>query len=175
MALLAEEVVEEWLRRSGYFTLRGVKIGVHEIDLLAVRHRPDNQPECRHIEVQASARPVSYISRVPKAVQKQGRAANSAKRSDDELIDGVAEWVQKKFNRPEKVALMKSLWPGVWTKELVLHNVKADHEVDLIRSHGIEIISLSSIIEDLRKPGNMVSSSAGGDFIELITLGTMAV
>ena len=174
MALLAEEVVEEWLRRSGYFTLRGVKIGVHEIDLLAVRHRQGLQPECRHLEVQASVRPVSYISRVPKAEQKKGRAANSAKRSDEELSEGVAEWVHKKFHRPEKIALMKSLWPGDWTKELVLHNVKADHEVDLIRSHGVEIISLGSIVEDLRKPGPVVSSSAGGDFIELITLGTTA-
>ena len=37
MALLAEEIVEEWLNRQGYFTIRGVKVGVHEIDLLAVR------------------------------------------------------------------------------------------------------------------------------------------
>ena len=69
---------------------------------------------------------------------------------------------------------MKSLWPGEWTKELVLHNVKAEHEVDLIRSHGVKIISLGRIVEDLRKPSPLVSSSAGGDFIELITLGTTA-
>ena len=33
MALLAEEIVEEWLNRQGYFTIRGVKVGVHEMDL----------------------------------------------------------------------------------------------------------------------------------------------
>ena len=33
MALLAEELVEEWLNRHGYFTIRGVKLGVHEMDL----------------------------------------------------------------------------------------------------------------------------------------------
>ena len=37
MALLAEEVVEEWLNRKGYFTIRGAKVGVPEMDLLAVR------------------------------------------------------------------------------------------------------------------------------------------
>lgn len=119
----------------GYFTLRGVKLGVHEIDLLAVRHRPGQEPVCRHIKVQVSVRPVSYISRAPKAIQKQGRAANGAKRSEDELSEGVAEWVRKKFFRPEKIALLRSLWPGEWTRELVLHNVKADHEVDLIRAN----------------------------------------
>ncbi len=36
MALLAEEVVEEWLNRNGYFTIRGIKVGVDEIDTLAI-------------------------------------------------------------------------------------------------------------------------------------------
>jgi hypothetical protein len=36
MALLAEEIVEEWLNRNGYFTIRGIKLGVQEIDLLAL-------------------------------------------------------------------------------------------------------------------------------------------
>ena len=66
MALLAEEIVEEWLNRQGYVTIRGIKMGVHEIDLLAVKWLENGKVECRHIEVQASMRPVSYISRVPK-------------------------------------------------------------------------------------------------------------
>ena len=36
MALLAEEIVEEWLNRNGFFTIRGIKVGVYEIDLLAI-------------------------------------------------------------------------------------------------------------------------------------------
>ena len=61
MALLAEELVEEWLNRQGYFTIRGIKIGVQELDLLAVRFK-DGKSECRHIEVQASMRPMSLQS-----------------------------------------------------------------------------------------------------------------
>jgi hypothetical protein len=34
MALLAESLVEEWLNRSGFFTMRGIKCGVNELDLL---------------------------------------------------------------------------------------------------------------------------------------------
>ena len=78
MALLAEEIVEEWLNRQGYFTIRGIKMGVQEIDLLAVKWQIDGKAECRHVEVQASMRPVSYISRVLKEEQKAGRAANNA-------------------------------------------------------------------------------------------------
>jgi len=35
MALLAEEVVEEWLNRQGYFTIRGIRLGVHESRLVS--------------------------------------------------------------------------------------------------------------------------------------------
>lgn len=35
MALLGESLVEEWLNREGFFTIRGVKHGVGEMDLLA--------------------------------------------------------------------------------------------------------------------------------------------
>lgn len=171
MALLAEEIVEEWLRRSGYFTIRGVKVGVHEIDLLAIRHLQGKPAECRHVEVQASVRPVSYVSKVPKALQRQGRAANSAKRSEEELREGVIEWVHTKFNRPDKVALMNRLWPGTWSKELVLHNVKAESEVDLIRAQGIKVIQLKTIIRDLQERSTMIASASGGDFIDLLGLG----
>jgi hypothetical protein len=50
MALLAEELVEEWLNRQGYFTIRGIKLGVHEIDLLAIRSH-GSELECRQLEV----------------------------------------------------------------------------------------------------------------------------
>jgi hypothetical protein len=37
VALLAESLVEEWLNRQNFFTIRGVKHGIDEIDLLAIR------------------------------------------------------------------------------------------------------------------------------------------
>jgi hypothetical protein len=95
--------MEEWLNRQGYFTIRGIKVGVHEMDLLAIRITATGL-ECRHLEVQASMRPVSYITRVPLAVQKAtGRSATSSKtRVDDELREGVREWIAKKFDHEAK-------------------------------------------------------------------------
>ncbi len=69
MSLLAEEIVEEWLNRQGFFAIRGIKQGVQEIDLLAIRIR-DGEIEKRHVEVQASIRPVSYVTSVSKERQK---------------------------------------------------------------------------------------------------------
>lgn len=71
MALLAEELVEEWLNRQGYFTIRGIKFGVHEIDLLAIRPQ-GGQLECKHVEVQASVRPVSYLTKVEREASHTG-------------------------------------------------------------------------------------------------------
>lgn len=41
MALLAEEIVEEWLNRQGYFTIRGVKVGGYYTPPLALVYRPE--------------------------------------------------------------------------------------------------------------------------------------
>lgn len=174
MALLAEVIVEEWLNRQGYFTLRGVKTGVDEIDLLAIR--PERgKLECRHLEVQASMRPVSYISKVPKGVQKrEGRAANSAKRSIEELEIGVREWVSNKFDKAKKRTLIASLAPGPWSKELVIHRVKSVEEVNLITSHGIVIHHLSAIVRDLRSGSFRIESAGGADFMDLLLMGDHA-
>ena len=171
MALLAEELVEEWLNRQGYFTIRGVKLGVDEIDILAVRFLEGGELEYRHVEVQASMRPVSYISRVPKAQQRLGKAANSAARSESELVTGVEEWVEKKFRKPKKQALMKQLAPAQWSSELVLNNVKAQSEVELIRQHGIKITMLSSILGELREKTFLIQSASGADFVDLVNMG----
>lgn len=174
MALLAEEIVEEWLNRQGYFTIRGIKMGVHEIDLLAVKWLENGKAECRHIEVQASMRPVSYISRVPKIEQKAGRAANSAKRSHEELIQGVAEWVESKFRRPDKRTLMAKLWNGDWSSELVVNVVKSEDEVKLIAGHGIKIFRLNEIVSSLAKDRFVIGSASGADFVDLIHMGSHA-
>jgi len=171
VALLAEELVEEWLNRQGYFTIRGVKIGVDEIDILATKYNDGGEVEYRHIEVQASMRPVSYISKVPKEIQKKGKAANSAARTNDELIIGVSEWVEKKFRKPKKVKLIESLAPSHWSSELVINNVKSQEEVKLIEGHGIKIIQLSTVLQELKEKSYMVQSAAGADFVDLVNMG----
>lgn len=102
MGLLAEELVQEWLNRQGYFTIRGIKLGVDEIDLLAVKLQPNF--ECRHIEVQVSFRPISYIAKISKENQKKyNLSANSCKKRPLDLLRVcVEEWVNKKFNDPRK-------------------------------------------------------------------------
>jgi hypothetical protein len=172
MALLAEEIVEEWLNRQGYFTIRGVKLGVQEIDLLAVKLGEDGV-DCRHIEVTASIRPVSYITDVPKAIQKEtGRKPKSTKeRMEQELRVGIQEWVNKKFNQKPKNQLRNKLHPGYWSFELVVHEVRHPEELTFLQEAGIKIIHLRDIVNELESPNNIIKSASGESLVDLVLLG----
>jgi len=172
MALLAEELVEEWLNRNGFFTIRGIKLGVQEIDLLAIGFK-DGETICRHIEVQASIRPISYISALPKEIQKAtGRSSHNAKeRSLVEISKGVEEWVEKKYLLPVKEQLRKNLFYGNWKFELVVHQIKYEDELKLIERHGILIHRLDDIVSELSSSKTIVPGASGSDLLELILLG----
>lgn len=173
MALLAEEVVEEWLNRNGYFTIRGIKIGVHEIDILAIKPLPNGGHECRHVEVQASINPIAYVSKVPKAIQKKhGIAPDNAKtRSTAMLSQGVAEWVEKKFHHPKKQKMRESLCQGEWSFELVVHRVRHPEELGVFREAGVVIHQLDDIIAEMVERKHLIRSASGNDLVDLILLG----
>jgi len=173
MALLGEEVVEEWLNRQGYFTIRGIKLGVHEIDILAFKPHLDGHHECRHIEVQVSTNPIAYISKVPKRIQKaRGIGPDNAKeRTFDELKEGVAEWVAKKFDHPKKAELRKRLFPGEWSRELVANEMRHPEEVDLFREAGVTVFRLKDIVREMVDANPLIEAAAGNDLFTLMQLG----
>ena len=175
MALLAEELVEEWLNRQGYFTIRGVKLGNHEMDLLAVRHR-NGELDCRHVEVQVSINPIGYITPLTKADQKvSGKSANSpSPRAPEVFARAVDAWVEKKFAQPSKRALLQSLMPGPWARELVVNKVRFPEELELLRQRGVTILRLDEILRDLAGPSLPIARAGGGDFVELLWLGKLA-
>lgn len=172
MSLLGEEVVEEWLNRNGYFTIRGIKVGVDEIDILAIRPLPDGKHECRHIEVQVSINPISYITKVPAAIRKKtGIGPHNAKRRDAaQLTQGVHEWIEAKFNQPRKVELRNCLCPSSWTKELVVGMVKHEEELDLLRQAGITIHRLKDVLSEMVEKCTVVKAAAGADIFDLMLL-----
>ena len=172
MALLAEEIVEEWLNRNGYFTIRGIKLGVHEIDLLAIALH-GSTIEARHIEVQASVRPVSYLCPLPRDAQKKtGRRPMSMKeRTPTELAEGVREWINKKYHHEAKRLLRSALFPGEWKYELVVNRVKFPEELQLLEEQGITIHKLDEIIDSLSRNQTIIQSASGSDLLDLVMLG----
>lgn len=171
MALLAEELVEEWLNRQGFFTIRGIKVGVNEMDLLALRATAQGL-ELRHVEVQASVNPVAYITQVPKAVQLQsGRAPGSAKvRDDTELRAAVLEWIHKKFDHPRKTDLRSRLAPGPWSRELIIHKVKHPRELELLTEAGIQVRPLSLVVSELKHRRFELEGASGTHLVDLVAM-----
>ena len=79
MATLAESLVDEWMNRQGFFTVRGIKHGVHKIDLLGVRPTKDSL-EAWHVEVQASFRLIGYLcSLLAEHIPSFAKSTSSAK------------------------------------------------------------------------------------------------
>ena len=172
MALLGEVIVEEWLNRQGYFTIRGIKIGVDEVDILAIRPLPNGDHDRRHIEVQISINPISYITKVPVAIRKAtGIGAHNAKKRDIlQLTQGVHEWIEAKFNLARKVEMRNSLCPGSWSKELVVGTIKHEDELNLLKEAGVIIHRLKDVLSEMVETPTVIKSAAGADLFDLMLL-----
>lgn len=151
MSLLSESLVEEWLNRAGFFTIRGARSGVSEIDLLAVKQGGGGLV-ARHIEVQVSTNPISYITPLTVDQAKSlGRSKSSAwVRPKDVLEVSVNAWMEKKFHSSGKVKARERAWPGLsWSLEFVHGYVRHIEELELIRESGIKLHTFHSVLTSL--------------------------
>ena len=170
MSLLSETLVDEWLNRQGFLTMRGIKnAGVDEIDLLGVRPCPQGL-DAWHVEAQISFNPVGYITQLCKAEQKRsGRKSGSAvTRSPELLQESVHEWVHKKFNSPKKIKLREKVWPNLKWKNVFVHGIaRHPEELALIRASGVELICFRTVLEYLNAKKGLTGAS-GTDISDII-------
>jgi hypothetical protein len=174
MALLAESLVEEWLNRSGFFTMRGIKHGVGEMDLLGIRREPGGSITGWHVEVQASFRPIGYIAKLTtdlagKADKKRSRTSAVA-RSPNEVEACARDWVRAKFHAADKTRLRETLWPGVaWSYHLVHAVVREPRKLAVFESEAVKCHPFQEVLSELLGHGAMAfSGSAGGDLVEIV-------
>lgn len=174
MALLAETLVEEWLNRQGFLTVRGVRDGVNEMDVLAMKlgSPSDVEPEAWHVEVQSSFRPMNYLTPLPKRLQREtGKGAGAAIRRDPEMVrECVEAWIEKKYRKEQMVKHRDLFCPGAEWKPVLVHAVvKHEKELDEFRRQGVELIPLNTVLEALCPPERPVfMASAGTDIADLI-------
>ncbi len=158
MAKLAEQYVAEFLNREGFATIQGVRKGNNEWDVLAIRVSTGHI-EAKHVEVQVSYDPVSYLSN-----------QNARKRSEADLQADIKLWMEKKFTGDRIVAIRKLFYPGEWKYELV-HGVLADpKELELLRELGVIARPFSEILTSLCKehPRDLPFVAEGKDAVELV-------
>ena len=174
MALLAETLVEEWLNRQGFLTVRGVRDGVNEMDVLAVRLGASggSVQEAWHVEVQSSFRPMNYLTSLPKPLQQEtGKGAGSAFQRTPEMIEEcVKAWIEKKYRKDKMVKHRDFFCPRAEWKPVLVHAVvKHEKELEEFRRQGVEIIPLQRILEELCPPKRPdFTASSGTDIADLI-------
>ena len=170
MSLLSETLVDEWLNRQGFLTMRGIKnAGVDEIDLLGVRPLQRGL-EAWHVEVQISFNPIAYISKLCKSERVRTKRAGSSAvlRTHDVLEESVREWVLKKYDSPKKVKLREKVWPGLSWKRYLVHAVaRYPQELELIRESGVKLVSFRKVLEDLNAERGLTGAS-GTDISDII-------
>jgi hypothetical protein len=158
MSLLDEQLVDEWLNRQHFFTMRGIKCGVDEIDLLAMR-QTEGVNEFWHVEVQASFRPIGYI----------GGDTNARKRTDDEIKAGVEQWVKKKFTSDRKVEKRNLISPNAKWRYVLVHAVLRDvKELEYMKELGVDLISYKTILKELRDVTTHQSSSVASNITDIL-------
>jgi len=105
VALQAEALVGEWFNRNGYFTIRGIKDKIDEIDILAIKNIGQHGWDCVHCEVQVNIRPVGYISKLTNELVKEldVKGKTSAKlRTESQIAACAKQWVANKFTVQKK-------------------------------------------------------------------------
>lgn len=158
MALLDEQLVEEWLNRQQFFTMRGIKCGVDEIDLLAVRYSATKN-EYWHVEVQISYRPIGYI----------GGDTNARKRSKAEIEQGAKLWVEKKFTNPKKQTRRNEILPDAdWRYVFVHGEVKDAYNLSCIENMGVTLVTYRQVLEQLQKGAKANSSSIASNIVDML-------
>jgi hypothetical protein len=162
-------VVEEWLNREGFFTIRGVKHGVGEMDLLAVQPQKNGGVIGWHVEVQISFRPVGFISKLGK--DSGSKRSSARKRSFAELDKCARAWVDAKFRSPAKARLRDRIWPGInWEFHLVHGIVRESTELKIFASEGVILHPFHEILFTLcTRASHSFSASAGGDLAEIVS------
>lgn len=174
MALLAESLVEEWLNRNGFFTIRGIKHGVGELDLLGIRREPDGSITGWHVEVQASFRPIGYIAKLTndlvQTTDKKRSRSSAVARSPKEVELCARDWVSGKFRAPDKMRVREKLWPGVtWSYHLVHAIVREPQELAAFENEGVKCHPFHDVLSELlRRAQGAFSGSAGGDLAEIV-------
>ena len=158
MAKLAEQYVVEMLNRDGFATVQGLRQGVYEWDILAIKVA-GGKVEARHLEVQVSYDPVSYLSN-----------RNARSRSDEEIRTEMTAWLEKKFTGHKVTAARAYFYAGTWTYELVHGELADERELTFLSQTGVKTHYFPQLVRELctTHPRHVPFVAAGKDAVEVI-------
>jgi len=134
----AEEIVAGCYQSLDYFVISGVRIGVKEVDLLAIKlDTRGHVVERLHVEVQVSANPVGVL-RTKAGLGKTGHNPRQSAR----------EYVAKKFLDRKVLGRVNKIFSGhPYSKVLIHGRINKPEQLDEMAKMGVKCIPIGDLVK----------------------------
>lgn len=158
---LIENIVTSWFNAKGYFVIQNLKVGVYEVDLLAIKLNEFQKVEdAVHVEVQCSSNPIGYI----------GGSPSAKKRSVDEIEQGVLAYIDKKFEHPKTKKVIASIFGQSYRRLFVCGNLKDETTIEFFKKHGVEVVRAWEIFDDVKRNNGEFKNGSWNRYHQLLHL-----
>lgn len=166
----AEEIINLWLQRKGFFVMNGVKVGYRgkEVDFLTIR--PSDESKV-HVEVHASVFPLGPLR--PWGPAKYGKMPIDERVKhyyNEKFVGAIREGTGEILNRCVEETVEEKLGGREYERWLVLGALhKKDSEDQLRREfqkHGVKVLFIRDILKEIRLKG--AARDPTGRFLQLL-------
>lgn len=141
---ISEDLVSLAYQSLGYFVIEGRKVGLKEIDLLAIRLGQAGEVKERlHVEVQIGVSPIGVL-----------RARGRLEQSDKEPHKSVREWMSKKFEEKHVLREVTEAFSGKPYRRVFVHGrLKDSSQLVALREADIECVSVRELVQKAYQEG----------------------
>ncbi|MFA4844976.1 MAG: hypothetical protein WC654_00240 [Patescibacteria group bacterium] len=162
---LIENIVASWFNAKGYFVIQNLKVGVYEVDLLAVKLNERQEIEdAVHVEVQCSSNPIGYI----------GGSPSAKKRTNNEIEAGVQAYIDKKFEHSETRAVISNLLGQSYRRLFICGKLKDEITIEFFKQKHIEVLRVWEIFEDVKRNNADFKTGSWNRYHQLLHLGDVS-
>lgn len=158
---IIENIVADWFNSKGYFLIQNLKVGVNEIDILAVKFSSKQRvDDSIHIEVQCSSNPIGYI----------GGSKSAKKRNISEVESGVVAYIDKKFNNFKIKHVIEGLIGNKYRKIFICGKLKDEDTVKYFERNGVEVMRIWNIFNEIKNNKGEYKTSEGNRYHQILHL-----
>ena len=158
---IIENIVASWFSSKGYFLIKNLKIGVNEVDILAIRLDSNQKvDDAVHIEVQCSSNPIGYI----------GGSPSAKRRNISEVELGVVAYIEKKFSDKKIKSVIEKLIGNKYRQMFICGKLKDESTIKYFQKNGIEVVRVWQVFKEIKANAGGYKTSEGNRYHQLLHL-----
>jgi len=134
---ISQTIVKAAYQSLGYFIIEGIKVGIREIDFLAVKlTNGKNVEERLHIESQISTNPIAPL-----------RGQGKIKGAHNDVRAAAEDYVNKKYKNKKVVEVVKKYFGNNnYDKVLVYGKLNRPEQLEMFNKLGVKTIAISELV-----------------------------